>query len=134
MAVAAQFLDRLRERQIFAHGVLDDLHQFGERKFKRNGGELGVGLGSRGVGRRHRAAGNGDARPFAQRGIVAEFGGVGISGALDMREPVARFGMDVDFVSRMAFDLVRVNAENQMAVPDCAFSFNCCSRVKSQCA
>ena len=90
--------------------------------------------GRNGVGRRHRAARSRDARPFAERGIVAEFGDVGISRALDVREPVARFGMDVDFVSRMAFNLVRVNPQDQMAVGRCAFSFNCCSRVRSQCA
>jgi hypothetical protein len=98
MAVAAQFFNRLREREIFADGALDDFHQFRERKFKRNRGKLGVGLLRDRIGRRHRAAGNGDAHPFAERGIVAEFGDVGISRALDVREPVARFGMDVDFV------------------------------------
>ena len=102
--------------KIVAHGVLDDLHQFGERKFKRNGGEFRVGLRRHGVGRRDGGAGNGDAHPAAQRGVVAEFGDVGISGALDMREPVARFRMDVDFVERMAFDLVGVNPQNEMAV------------------
>ena len=54
--------------------------------------------------------------PTAHRRVVAEFGGVGISRTLDVREPVARFGVDVDFVKRMAFDFAGVNAEDQMAV------------------
>ncbi len=89
MAVAAQFLDGLRERQMLAHGVLDDLHQLGEGKFKRNGGEFRLGLRCRRVGRRDRGGGNGDARPAAQRVVIAKGGGVGIAGALDVREPVA---------------------------------------------
>ena len=105
-----------RQRHVVAHGFLDDLHQFGERKFKRDGGEFRVAFGRGGVGRREGAAGNGDAHPFAQRGIIAQFGGVGIARALDVREPVARFGMDVDFVGGMALDFAGVNAENQMAV------------------
>ena len=54
--------------------------------------------------------------PSAERRIVAEFGGVGVSGALDVREPVARFGMNMDFANRMAFDFAGVNAQDEMAV------------------
>ena len=41
---APEFLERLGQRQIFLHGGLDDFHQSGKRKFKRNGGEFGAGL------------------------------------------------------------------------------------------
>ena len=116
MTGATQFFDGLRERNIIAHGVLDNLHQTRERKFKGNRGELRRIFFRGGVGRRDCAAGNGDAQPFAERGIIAEFGGVGMAGALDVREPMARFGMDVDFVSRMAFNLAGKNAENEVAV------------------
>ena len=123
MAVAAQFLDGLRERQIVAHGILDDLHQFGERKFKRDGGVFGVvssGTASGGVTVELEI---GDARPFAERGIIAEFGGVGIAGALDVRKPVARFGMNVNFVKRMAFNFAGIDAQHEMAVGGFAVDF-----------
>ncbi len=131
MTVPAQFLDGLRERQIFAHGVLDDLHQSGKRKFKRDGGKFGVVFRRDGVRRRDGGAGDGDARPFAERGIIAEFGGVGISGAFDVREPVARFGMDVDFVVGMAFNLAGVNAQDQMAVGGFARSIQSAARASN---
>ena len=70
MTRAAQFLNGLREREIVAHGVFNDLHQPRERKFIRDGGELrGVLARARardGILRRHGVAGNGDASPFAE--------------------------------------------------------------------
>ena len=116
MPVATQFLDGLREREIVADRGFDDFHQFRERKFKWNRRKLRVFLLRNRIRRRHRAARNGDARPSAQRGIVAKLGDVGISRALDVREPVARFGMDVDFVKRMTFDLLRINPQHKMTV------------------
>jgi hypothetical protein len=116
MAVAAQFFNRLREREMFAHGGFDDFDQPGKRKFKRDGGELNLAFRGNGVRRRDRGAGNGNARPPAQRRIIAQLGGVGISGALNVREPVARFRMNVNFANRMAFDLAGVNAQDEMAV------------------
>ena len=92
-------------------------HQSGERKFKWDRGEFRVASS-------FDAASGGVTVPLematrvhcAERGIIAEFGDVGISRALDVREPVARFGMDVDFVKRMAFNFVRVNPQDEMPV------------------
>ena len=98
------------------HGVLDDLDEARKRNFKRNGGELGGVILGRGVRRRDGGAGNADAHPFAEAGVVAQLGGIRTARALDVREPVARFRVDMDFVKRMAFDLVRVDAEDEVAV------------------
>ncbi len=101
----------------FSHtAVFDDFHQPREGKFKRDGGEFLPGFRRHRVGRRDGGGGDGDARPAAHRGVIAQRGGVGIARPLDVREPVARLGMHVNFVERMAFQLVRVNPQNQVAV------------------
>ncbi len=110
MAVPAQFLDGHGQRQVVAHGFLNDLHQFGKGKLKGDGGKIRRALGGGGVRRREGAAGNGHAHPLAQRGIVAQLGGVGIARAFDVREPVPRFGVDMDFVGGVALDFAGVNA------------------------
>ena len=116
MAGAAQFLDGLRERQIVAHGVLDDLQQPRERIFIRDGGELRRALARDRIRRRDRVARDGDARPFAERGIKPKLRRVGMARQLDVREPVARLRVDVDFVGGMALDFSRKNPQHQMAV------------------
>ena len=67
MTVATQFFNRLREREVVAHGGLDDFEQPGKREFKRDGGEFNLAFRRNRVRRRDRGTGGGNARPAAKR-------------------------------------------------------------------
>jgi len=115
------------------HGRFDDFEQPGKWEFKRmvaNSTSLSVETASGGVTVALETA----TRIPGEALNNSQLGGVGISGALNVREPVARFRMNVDFANRMALNLAGVNAQDEMAAADRALSLNCCSRVKSQCA
>ncbi len=116
VSVGAQFLQCLCEWRVFVDGFFHERKQFLHRHFDGNDAELRRGIGGYGVRRRERGGGSGDNGPFLGGGIITEFSDVPGIGEIDVNEPMARFGMDVNFGDGLAARRFEVDANDEVAV------------------
>jgi outer membrane lipoprotein SlyB len=102
---------------MLSDGSLDDGDEFLERNVGGYGGELDGGIVGHGIGRRKGRRGNGDLDPAPVRiGVVTEGGYIAGTADADVDEPIAGFGVDMNFGMRNIADDIAKHAENQMAI------------------
>ena len=113
---AAELFDRFEQREVVLERALDQGDQFVELHFRRQALKPNRKIVRHGIRRRQRGGRGRNADPLIARTVVAQLGLKLRAAQPDVREPVARFRVDVNLPIRLAAGLVLVDAQHQMAV------------------